>query len=76
MVLAEDNTLGPYSPYQGRIYASFVGYFNIANPRNDQNPTTDTDIFLVYSDDGGATWSFPELVNDDQATNDGYSQTN
>ena len=30
LVLAEDNTLGPYSPYQGRIYAAFVGYFNVS----------------------------------------------
>ena len=33
LVMAEDNTLGPYSPYQGRIYAAFVGYFNVSNPR-------------------------------------------
>ena len=26
VVMAEDNTLGPYSPYEGRIYAAFVGY--------------------------------------------------
>ena len=77
LVLAEDNTLGPYSPYQGRIYAAFVGYFNVAFPfANDQNPTTNTDIFLVFSDDGGASWSSPELVNDDQAVTDGKSQAN
>ena len=76
LVLAEDNTLGPFSPYQGRIYAAFVGYFNVSNPRDVKNPTTNTDIFLVYSDDGGRTWSSPELVNDDQATTDGYSQAN
>jgi len=76
LVMAEDNTLGPYSPYQGRIYAAFVGYFYVFNPLNLQNPTTNTDIFLTYSDDGGQTWSSPELVNNDQATSDGYSQSN
>ena len=77
LVLAEDNTLGPYSPYEGRIYASFVGYFNVAAPfANDKNPTTNTDIFLVYSDNGGATWSSPELVNNDQSITDGFSQSN
>ena len=76
VVLAEDNTLGPDSPYQGRIYAAFVGYFAVANPRGLNNPTTNTDIFLVYSDDHGASWSAPELINDDQATSDGDSQAN
>ena len=75
LVLAQDNTLGPYSPYQGRIYAAFVGYFDamISGPTN---PTTNTDIFLVYSDNGGRSWSSPELVNNDQASTDGYSAAN
>ena len=30
-----------------------------------QNPTTNTDIFLTYSDDGGRSWSEPVQVNDD-----------
>ena len=43
MVLAEDNTLGPFSPYQGRIYAAFVGYFDVANPRTSRTrPRTPT----------------------------------
>ncbi len=58
MVFAEDNTLGPFSPFQGRIYAAFVGYFDVVTPTT--NPTTNTDIFLVSSDDGGMTWSSPD----------------
>ena len=27
--MAQDNTLGAYSPYEGRIYAAFVGYINV-----------------------------------------------
>jgi subtilisin-like proprotein convertase family protein len=76
MVMAIDDTLGDYSTYQGRIYIAFVGYFNVSNPRTIVNPTTNTDIFLEYSDDGGQTWSTPELVNDDQGITDGYSGAN
>jgi subtilisin-like proprotein convertase family protein len=87
LVLAIDNTLGPYSPYGadvggssgrtfGRIYAAFVGYLNVINPLGIQNPRTNTDIFSVYSDDGGVTWSNPVLVNNDQGTSDGTSQAN
>jgi len=76
LVMAVDNTLGPYSPYQGRIYAAFVGYFYVFNPLGLQNPLTNTDIFLTYSDDGGQSWSNPQLVNQDQATTDGFSQAN
>ena len=74
MVFAEDNTLGPDSPFQGRIYATFVGYFDVITPAT--NPTTNTDIFLVSSDDGGQTWSSPVLVNDDQGITDGTSGAN
>ena len=56
MVMASDNTLGSFSPYQGRIYAAFVGYFNVTID-GVKNPTDNTDIFLTYSDDGGRTWS-------------------
>ena len=51
VVMAEDNTLGQYSPYEGRIYAAFVGYYNVTidgikNPADqhrhlpDRTPTT------------------------------------
>jgi subtilisin-like proprotein convertase family protein len=75
LAMAEDNTLGPFSPYQGRIYATFVGYFDVTNA-GVTNPRTDTDIFLISSDNGGETWSSPVLVDADQATSDGFSADN
>lgn len=84
-VLAIDNSLGSYSPYQGRIYAAYTGPGRI-DPVT--NPTTNladnTDIFLVYSDDGGATWGprdpitgalVPKRVNDDTVF-DNFSEGN
>ena len=75
LVLASDNTLGSFSPHQGRIYAAFVGYVNIT-VAGVKNPTDDTDIFLTYSDDGGRTWSSPTQVNDDNGQTDGISEAN
>ena len=72
--LAIDNTLGPDSPYQGRIYATFVGYYDVIVD-GIQNPTDNTDIFLVYSDDGGQRWSTPVEVNDDSSDTDGYTES-
>lgn len=68
-VVASDNTLGAYSPYQGRIYVAYAGNITAA-----PNPATNTDIFLSYSDNGGQTWSFPTRVNNDNAVTDGYTQ--
>ncbi len=42
-------------PYRGRIYV------NWADQRNGE-----TDIFIVYSDDHGTTWSDPIRVNNDE----------
>ena len=72
LVMASDNTLGSFSPYQGRIYAVFVGYYNVTIA-GITNPTDNTDIFLTYSDDGGRTWSSPEEVNDDTSATDGMT---
>ena len=72
LVMASDNTLGSFSPYQGRIYATFVGYYNVTIA-GVKNPVDNTDIFLTYSDDGGRTWSSPVEVNDDSSQNDGFS---
>ncbi|MGE3819128.1 MAG: hypothetical protein AB7I30_06800, partial [Isosphaeraceae bacterium] len=66
--IASDNTLGAYSPYQGRLYLTYVGRFD-----NVDNPATNTDIYLITSDNGGATWSTPIRVNDDVGIVDGYS---
>ncbi len=73
LVLAMDNTLGPDSPFQGRIYAAYVVYFKNTDPNGHVNPTSNTDIALSYSDNGGRTWVYAGLVNDDAATLDGYS---
>ena len=75
LVMASDNTLGSFSPYQGRIYAVFVGYYNVIRD-GVQNPASNTDIFLIYSDNGGRTWSAPEVVNDDAGADDGFSGSN
>lgn len=66
--IASDNTLGAFSPFQGRLYLTYVGRFDDAN-----NPATNTDIYLITSDNGGASWSGPVRVNDDVGINDGYS---
>ena len=71
-VLASDNTLGSFSPYQGRLY---VAYVDRPNPNNNPTPPADnTNIFVRYSDDGGTTWSAPVQVNDDNALSDGFSE--
>ncbi len=80
--VAIDNTLGAYSPHQGRIYVAYTGrYSGFTAVPQDQ-----TDIFLVASDDGGQTWNaFPGggffgssntgvQVNDDNAIADGFSE--
>ena len=72
LVMTQDNTLGAYSPYEGRIYAAFVGYIDVTVD-GFTNPTTNTDIFLTYSDNDGRTWSTPVEVNDDSGQVDGSS---
>ena len=75
LVMAQDNTIGAYSPHEGRIYTAFVGYYNVT-VFGLKNPTTNTDVFLSYSDDGGRTWSSPVEVNDDSSDADGFSGAN
>ena len=53
-MIASDNTLGAYSPFEGRIYVAYVGRF-----LNNNTPADNTDIYLVASDDGGQTWFDP-----------------
>jgi subtilisin-like proprotein convertase family protein len=62
--LAIDNTLGSFSPFQGRLYAAYTG-----------GKGNNTDVFLVTSDDGGATWSAPAKINDDNP-GDNFSEGN
>ena len=47
------------SPYQGNIY---IGW------SDQRNGTSNTDVFIVKSTDGGNTWSSPLKVNDDATT--------
>ena len=74
LVLAEDNTLGPDSPFQGTVYAAFVGYFNV-KVSGVQNPDSNTDIFLTSLAPGATRWSNPVEVNDDVAQDDGFSES-
>ena len=45
----------------GRVYAMYT--------REDPDESNDTNIWVRYSDDDGATWSTPQRINDDQGTN-------
>ncbi len=78
LVLAVDNTLGASSPFQGRIYAAYVDYGSgpdYTAPNQFKNPSTNTDIYLAFSDDGGKSWTRDGVVNDDNSANDGYSSS-
>ena len=70
-VLASDNTLGSFSPHQGRLYLAFA-----ARRDNDHTPIDNTDIFLWTSDNSGQSWQPRFIVNDDVATADGFSEGN
>lgn len=63
-VFAYDNTLGSFSPYQGRLYAAYTSG-SAANPN----------VSVRYSDDNGASWSQAFIVNDDSPL-DGFSEGN
>jgi len=54
--LAWDRSSGPHN---GRVYLTYTDAPDFTNFPND------TDIFLRYSDNNGATWSAPVRVNDD-----------
>jgi large repetitive protein len=67
--LASDNTLGAFSPFEGRLYLTYVNRSTTTG-----NPTDNTDISLITSNNGGLAWSAPILVNNDVATTDGFSE--
>jgi hypothetical protein len=56
--LAWDRTGGPN---YGRVYLVYT--------KEQQNESDDTDIYVRYSDDDGATWSAGVRVNDDHTAN-------
>ena len=75
-VIASNNTLGSFSPYQGRLYVAYVDRYDTIRfgTTASRNQADNTDIFLRYSDDGGATWRYSAVdpviglrlpVNDD-----------
>jgi hypothetical protein len=47
--------------HNGRVYAVYT--------KEQQNESDNTDIYVCYSDDNGATWSAGVRVNDDNTTN-------
>jgi hypothetical protein len=57
--LAWDRSGGPHD---GRVYLVYTDELIQEN--------NDTDIFVVYSDDDGATWNFPDPLNPDKPVND------
>ncbi len=54
-ITAFDHSAGEY---RGRIYVNWS---------DQRNGITDTDIWLIYSDDQGETWSNPKKVNNDDS---------
>jgi hypothetical protein len=56
--LAWDRSGGPHN---GRVYLAYT--------KEIQNESDNTDIFVRFSDDNGATWSQGVRVNDDQTVN-------
>jgi subtilisin-like proprotein convertase family protein len=79
IVIASDNTLGSFSPYEGRIYIAYTDRRPDPLPPSPVvNPADNTDIYLISSDNGGLTWTNRTLngtVNDDLASQDGYSDS-
>ena len=91
-MIASDNTLGSYSPFQGRLYIAYVGagvgtVFNgpdasggVPVPAAADN----TDVFLVASDTGGTNWNALTDPNtgshiirvNNDSPTDGFSQGN
>jgi subtilisin-like proprotein convertase family protein len=61
-VIAVDNTLGSFSPFQGRMY---IAYNHMRQTQTDRL----FDVRLMRSDDAGRTWSFAENVHDDVGDN-------
>lgn len=61
--LAWDRTMGPR---RGRVYLAYADRVSVTS--------ADTDIFVRFSDNNGATWSVPVRVNNDATTNSQFLQ--
>ena len=53
--IASDNTLGSFSPFEGRLYVVYTDRYDATRfpAFAGKNETDNTDIFMVWSDDGG-----------------------
>lgn len=61
--IASDNTLGSFSPYQGRLYVAYT-----------TGSGTDTNVAMAVSDNGGSKWRVVnDRINDDNGNRDGFS---
>jgi subtilisin-like proprotein convertase family protein len=70
VVITSDNTLGAFSPFQGRLYLAYVG-----GSGGTGGAGFNTNIFLQTSDDGGQTWTDRGTINNDSGF-DNFSQGN
>ena len=78
-VIASDNTLGAFSQFQGELYVAFVGRSlatAATSGTSNANPAGNTSIYLITSNNGGLSWTFPVQVDQDNATTDGFSEAN
>ena len=66
-VIAADNTLGAYSPFDGRLYVAYV-------TRETSTISDSTQVVLEFSNDGGATWSGGGVVAPENSYLDGFSE--
>lgn len=78
--IAADSTYGANSPYQGRMYLTYVDRYDSIRFGSiaSSNEADNTDIFLMYSDDGGQTWRNQATgtklpLNQDDGTVDGHT---
>ena len=72
-VIASDNTLGSFSQHRGPDLRRLHRQLLQPQYQRCHSQAGNTDIFLLFSDDGGKTWSPALQVNDDNAATDGYS---
>ncbi len=61
-VIAEDETLGSFSPYQGNIYIAYATHLGKTDPTI--NPANNTQIILATSTDGGASYTQAQVDRD------------
>jgi subtilisin-like proprotein convertase family protein len=70
MSLAFDDSLGSTARFAGRMYVAYTQAV-----RSDGVNINDTNIGVMFSDDGGATWSGPVIVNGGDANPTSFFST-